>query len=113
MISDSNELPDDFEDFPTLMRKSKILAQFLDEYEEDEDLQAFIRHNDLGFPLARFIAGGVATPLPLASKYVNETFAMFIDAMEVSEEEASGANDLNEFMVVVAQKKNERDAGNK
>ena len=110
MISDSNELPDNSEDFPTLMRKSKILAQFLDEYEEDEDLQAFIKHNDVGLPLARFISAGLATPLPQAYTYVNETYAMFIDAMEVSEIDASGANDFNELMVIVEQKKNERDA---
>jgi hypothetical protein len=93
----------------SLMRKCKILAQFLDEIEEDEDLQAFIKHNDVGLPLARFISAGLATPLPQAHTYVNETYTMFIEAMEVSEIDASGANDFNDLMVIVEQKKNERE----
>jgi len=110
MSRDVDEFSDNSEEYFAFMRKSKILAQFLDEIEEDEDLQAFIKHNDVGLPLARFISAGLATPLPQAYTYVNETFAMFIDAMEVSEIEASGANDFNELMVIVEQKKNERDA---
>ena len=110
MIREIEEFSDNSEEYFAFMRKSKILAQFLDEIEEDEDLQAFIKHNDVGLPLARFISAGLATPLPQAYTYVNETYAMFIDAMEVSEIEASGANDFNELMVIVEQKKNERDA---
>ena len=110
MSSDVDEFSDNSEEHIAFMRKCKILAQFLDEIEEDEDLQAFIKHNDVGLPLARFISAGLATPLPQAYTYVNETYAMFIDAMEVSEIEASGANDFNELMVIVEQKKNERDA---
>ena len=110
MSSDVDEFSDNSEEYFAFMRKSKILAPFLDEIEEDEDLQAFIKHNDVGLPLARFISAGLATPLPQAYTYVNETYAMFIDAMEVSEIEASGANDFNELMVIVEQKKNERDA---
>ena len=110
MSSDVDEFSDNSEEYFAFMRKSKILAQFLDEIEEDEDLQAFIKHNDVGLPLARFISAGLATPLPQAYTYVNETYAMFIDAMEVSEIEASGANDFNELMVIVEQQKNERDA---
>jgi hypothetical protein len=110
MFSDVNEFSDTSEEYFAFMRKSKILAQFLDEIEEDEALQAFIKHNDVGLPLARFITAGLATPLPQAYRYVNETYAMFIDAMEVSEIDASGANDFNDLMVIVEQKKNERDA---
>lgn len=110
MLSDVNEFSDNSDEYFAFMRKSKILAQFLDEIEEDEDLQAFKRHNDVGLPLARFISAGLATPLPQAYTYVNETYAMFIDAMEVSEIDASGANDFNDLMVIVEQKKNERDA---
>lgn len=110
MMSDANKFSDTSEEYLDLMRKSKILAQFLDEIEEDEDLQAFIKHNDVGLPMARFISAGLATPLSLAYTYVNETYAMLIDAMEVSEIDASGATDFNEFMEIVEQKHNERDA---
>jgi len=108
MIREIDEFSDKSEEHIVFMRKCKILAQFLNETEEDEDLQAFIKHNDVGLPLARFISAGLATPLPQAHTYVNETYAMFIDAMEVSEIDASGANDFNDLMVIVEQKKNER-----
>jgi hypothetical protein len=110
MIREIEEFSDNSEEHIAFMRKCKILAQFLDEIEEDEDLQAFIQHNDVGLPMARFIYAGLATPLSLAYTYVNETYAMFIDAMEVSEIDASGANDFNDFMEIVEQKQNERDA---
>jgi hypothetical protein len=109
MIREIDEFSDNSEEHIAFMRKCKILAQFLDEIEEDEDLQAFIKHNDVGLPLARFISAGLATPLPQAHTFVNETYAMFIDAMEVSEIDTSAANDFNDLMVIVEQKKNERE----
>ena len=48
MLSDVNEFSDNSDEYFAFMRKSKILAQFLDEIEEDADLQAFNRHNDVG-----------------------------------------------------------------
>jgi hypothetical protein len=91
------------------MRKSKILAQFLLEHEEDEYAQAFLKHNDVGFPLARFIDGGVATPLPKAYEYINATYAMLLDVMEVSEKDMSNVDNLDDFVVIVERKKKERD----
>jgi hypothetical protein len=99
----------DSEDPIALMRKSKVLAQFLEQYEESEDVQAFIKHNDMGFPLARFISAGIASPLPEAYTYINETYAMFLDAMEVSEKDVLGVDNLDDFLVIVEQRKKERD----
>lgn len=110
-IIDQNltEYSGDSEDPIDLMRKSKLLAQFLDQYEESEDVQAFIKHNDIGFPLARFISAGIATPMPQAYTYVNETYAMFLDAMEVSESDVLGVDNLDDFTVIVERRKKERD----
>ena len=105
----SNEYLGDPEDPIALMRKAKILAQFLDQYEESEDVQAFIKHNDIGFPLARFISAGIATPMPQAYIYVNETYAMLLDAMEVSESDVLDVDNLDDFLVIVEQRKKERD----
>jgi len=86
-----------------------ILGQFWYEFRDDEDLKPFIGYNDVGLPLAWFIATGVVTPLPMAEEYVNETFAMFLDAMEVTEEDVIDVDNLDDLLAIVEQKKSERE----
>lgn len=83
-----------------------ILGQFWYEFRDDEDLKPFISYNDVGLPLAWFIATGVVTPLPMAEEYVNETFAMFLDAMDVTEEEVADIDNLDDLLAIVEDKKN-------
>jgi hypothetical protein len=82
-----------------------ILGQFWYEFRDDEDLKPFISYNDVGLPLAWFIATGVVSPLPMAEEYVNETFTMFLDAMEVTEEEVSDIDNLDDLLAIVEDKK--------
>ena len=86
-----------------------ILGQFWYEFRDDEDLKPFIGYNDVGLPLAWFIATGVVTPLPMAEEYVNETFNMFLDAMGVVEEEVADIDNLDDLLAIVEQKKNEQE----
>jgi hypothetical protein len=83
-----------------------ILGQFWYEFRDDEDLKPFIGYNDVGLPLAWFIATGVVTPLPMAEEYVNETFTMFLDAMEVTEEEVADIDNLDDLLAIVEDKRN-------
>jgi hypothetical protein len=83
-----------------------ILGQFWYEFRDDEDLKPFISYNDVGLPLAWFIATGVVNPLPMAEEYVNETFTMFLDAMEVTEEEVADIDNLDDLLAIVEDKKN-------
>ena len=39
--------------------------------------------------------------------YINETYAMFLDAMEVSEKDVLGVDNLDDFLVIVEQRKKE------
>lgn len=103
--NDLAEPSGDSEELLTLMSKSKILTQFLNEHGEDEDLQAFIKQNDVGFPLARFISTGVASPTQQAHILINETYAMFLEAMEVSDEDVLGVDNLDDLMIIINQKK--------
>lgn len=82
-----------------------ILGQFWYEFRDDEDLKPFIGYNDVGLPLAWFIATGVVSPLPMAEEYINETFAMFLDAMEVTEEEVADIDNLDDLLAIVEDKK--------
>ncbi len=90
--------------------RCNILGAFWYEYREDEDLKPFMKYNDVGLPLAWFISTGVVAPLPMAEDYINETFAMFLNAMEVTEEDVRDVDNLNDLLAIVEQKKIERDS---
>lgn len=84
--------------------KCGILGQFWFEYRDDEKLQEFISYNDIGLPLAWFIATGVVTANPMAEDYINETFNLFMAALEVSEEEIEGMDNLQSILEYVEEK---------
>jgi hypothetical protein len=89
--------------------KCGILGQFWFEYRDDEKLKEFISYNDIGLPLSWFIATGVVTPNPMAEDYVNETFNLFLAALELSEEEIEGLDSLNEILEIVEAKQEDED----
>lgn len=75
-----------------------ILGQFWIQYRDDENLKVFTEYNDIGLPLAYFIASGLVTPNPMAEDYVNESFDMFISALELTEEDIEGLDNLNDVL---------------
>lgn len=87
--------------------KCGILGEFWFEFRDDEKLKEFITYNDIGLPLAWFISTGVVTPNPIAEDYVNETFALFLGALELTEDEIEGLDNLNDIMLVVETKQAE------
>lgn len=89
--------------------KCGILGQFWFEYRDDEKLQEFISYNDIGLPLSWFIATGVVTANPMAEDYVNETFNLFMAALEISEEEIEGLDNLNDILALVEAKQADKE----
>ena len=87
-----------------------ILGQFWYDFRDNETVKPFIDYNDVGMPLAWFIATGVVTPLPMAEEYINETFAMFLDAIEITEDDVVDVDNLDAVLAIVEQKKKEREA---
>ncbi|NBQ35794.1 MAG: hypothetical protein EBU16_04720 [Actinobacteria bacterium] len=85
--------------------KCGILGQFWFEFRDDEDLQNFVEYNDVGLPLAWFIASGLVTATDMAEDYVRETFNHFLAALEVTDEEVAGCTNLDEVLAVAADKK--------
>ena len=85
-----------------------ILGQFWYEFRDDQTVKPFMEYNDVGMPLAWFIATGVVTPLPMAEEYINETLAMFLQAMEVEEADVVDVDNLDDLLAIVEQKKIER-----
>jgi hypothetical protein len=86
--------------------KCGILGQFWFEFRDDEELSSFIDYNDVGLPLAWFIATGVVEPLPTAEDFINETYNLFLAALDVTEEEIGEIDNLNDLLAFVDKKKN-------
>jgi hypothetical protein len=96
-------MPVDFTD------KCGILGQFWFEYRDDAKLSEFIEYNDIGLPLSWFISTGVVTPNPIAEDYVNETFLLFLAALELTEDDVDGIDNLNELLEVVESNLKDKD----
>jgi hypothetical protein len=86
-----------------------ILGQFWYDFRDDLTVKPFMEYNDVGMPLAWFSATGVVSPLPMAEEYINETFAMFLDAMEIEESDVVDVDNLDDLLAIVEQKKSERE----
>jgi hypothetical protein len=82
-----------------------ILGRFWIDFREDEDLKPFVEYNDVGLPLAYFIAEGLVTSTPMSEQYVNETFDIFLQAMNVTEEELEGVDNLTALLDIAYEKK--------
>ena len=85
--------------------KCGILGQFWFEFRDDEKLKGFIEYNDIGLPLAWYIATGLVQSTDMADTYVEETFAQFLAALEVTELEIEGCTTLDEILSIAADKK--------
>jgi len=84
--------------------KCGILGQFWFDFRDDQKLADFITYNDIGLPLAWFIATGVVTPNPMAEDYINESFELFLSALEVKEDEIDGLDTLEQILDLVEKK---------
>jgi hypothetical protein len=82
-----------------------ILGQFWIDFRDDEDLKTFVEYNDVGLPLAYFIAEGLVTGTPMSEEYINETFEIFLKALMVSEEDIEGADNLTAVLDIAYEKK--------
>ena len=79
-----------------LSDKAGVLAELWINYRDDEDFTDFIEYNDIGLPLAYYVAEGlVKETSPLGDQYIIETFDMFANALNVTEEEIEGLDDIS------------------
>lgn len=85
--------------------KAAILSQFWMEFRDDEELKDFVEFNDMGLPLAFFVASGIVQESPMAETYISETFDLFLVALEIEEQEIDGMQTLNEVLDYARSKK--------
>lgn len=74
--------------------KCDILAELWVEYKNDVQFEDFIEYNDLGLPLAYSISTGIIPVSPRAEMFVNETFDLFLVALERQDEGFESLEDL-------------------
>ncbi len=85
--------------------KAAILSQFWMEFRDDEVLKDFVEFNDMGLPLAFFVATGIVQDTPMSEEYISETFTLFLVALEIEEEEIDGLDNLNDILDYARSKK--------
>ena len=68
--------------------KTGAIGQLWIEFRNDEDFSAFMDYNDLGCPMAYMMAEGLIKELtPIGEEMITETFKMFLELVNVTEEE--------------------------
>ena len=85
--------------------KCSILGQFWYEFKDEEgQFSDFIKHNDVGLPLAWYIETEVVEPLEMGEGFVNETFRVFLDSLRLNEGDLVGVDNLNSLLEIVKER---------
>jgi hypothetical protein len=76
--------------------KTGILAQLWIDFREDDQFNAFMEYNDIGVPMAYYMAEGLVTGLtPLGEQYVEESIDMMFKLLEITEAEVDELHEIN------------------
>jgi len=90
--------------------KTGVIGQLWIEFRNDEDFDAFMDYNDLGCPMAYMVAEGLIKDLtPVGEEMIEETFKMFLELINVTEEEIDSVlpdKNLGAILVFAHNKKN-------
>jgi hypothetical protein len=75
--------------------KALIVGQVWGQHKDDEELADFFAYNDVGVPLAFAFAEGIVNHTPTLEKYINETFDLLLEALNI---EDAGFDDYHDLM---------------
>lgn len=75
--------------------KTGILGQLWIDFRDDDNFSAFMDYNDIGVPMAYYIAEGLVNPTPLGEQYVEESIDMMFKLLEITEAEVDGLEEIN------------------
>ena len=68
--------------------KCQILGEFWISYKDDESFAPFFQYNDLGLPLAYFVAEDLVVGVSeQAEAFIEETWSVFAGALELDDEQ--------------------------
>jgi hypothetical protein len=89
--------------------KTGVLGQLWIDFREDENFSAFMDYNDIGVPMAYYVAEGLVKDLtPLGEQYIEESISMMFDLLEITEAEVDELENqsLGAILVFAYNKKN-------
>lgn len=81
----------------TQENKQNILAELWINYKQDANFEDFISYNDVGLPLAYAISSGIVKATDLANKFIDETFLLLLNSLEVEDDGFENLDDI--FMI--------------
>lgn len=65
--------------------KCEILSDLWLNYRSDEEFKDFIEYNDIGLPLAYVVANDVVKTTTKSTKFIEETFDLFLAGLEIED----------------------------
>jgi hypothetical protein len=74
--------------------KALILGQLWINYKGEDEWADFFEYNDLGLPLAFAFAEGIVNHTPTLEQYINETWDLFIEGLDVEDTGFESIEDL-------------------
>jgi hypothetical protein len=78
----------------TQENKENILAELWLNHKQDQNFEDFISYNDIGLPLAYAIAAGIVDRTPLSNKFIEETFLLLLNSLEVEDDGFDNLDDI-------------------
>lgn len=79
----------------TFENKALILGQLWINYKAEEEWIDFFIYNDLGLPLAFAFAEKIINHTPTLEQYINETWDLFIEGLDI---EDTGFEDIQDLL---------------
>ena len=77
----------------------EILGTLYANYKEDDEFQDFIDFNDLGLPLAYFVAENLCEVSDDGARYINETWILFLASLNI---EDTGYEGLDQMLSIAS-----------
>lgn len=77
--------------------RCEILGDMWVNHKNEEGLQDFIDYNDIGLPLAFATAEGICTITDKGKRFVNETFELLLETLEITED--AGYESFDDLML--------------
>jgi hypothetical protein len=74
--------------------KALILGQLWVNFKTDDEWSDFMEYNDLGLPLAFAFAEGIINHTPTLEQYINETWDLFIEALDIEDQGFARLEDI-------------------
>jgi hypothetical protein len=74
--------------------RALILGQLWVNFKTDDEWSDFMEYNDLGLPLAFAFAEGIINHTPTLEQYINETWDLFIEALDIEDEGFARLEDI-------------------